>query len=1070
MLGNLAVPHNRKKKGLALRTTWGAILGALLSVLCVAFDSSGAAEDGGLFLPTAQRRAAADRVLLLDRAVTRSREAAINWPLASAIDNAVGRLAPGAGARVELNLFDDAHIVAVIERREQRADKRYTWFGYVEGDTSSEVTLVIENDIVTGNIHVGGRQFQVRYAGADSHVLREIDPASFPPDGEPLATVAPARRTARDDISSDDGSRIDVMVLYTSTARAAAGSNAAMEALIQLAVAETNTAYARSGVIPRIRLVHSGEVVGYNETGILGVELNRLRNPSDGLMDEVHALRDSVGADMVALIVEGDGSLCGIAYLMTTLSADFASSAFSVSARNCATGNFTFGHELGHNMGLQHDRLAAPADGVFPHSHGYADNAHSFRDIMGVASSCGNCPRIQNFSNPNVNFNGFPTGIAQEQANSADAAASINTTAFTVANWRAEVASGLTVAPSSFDFGSVAVGASASSTFMLTNSGATTISGVASTNAPFSILSGAAYTLAAGQSQTVAVRFAPTAAGSYLGNASFSGAGGASASLSGIGIGLGMTVNPIMTTPGATVAVNWSNIPSPTPTDWIALYAAGQPNTNFITWTYVNCTKQPSSPIASGSCPFTLPASLNSGNYEFRLLANNGFTTLASAILNIEGLPMVTIVASDPNAAEAGLDSGVFSISRTGGTATALTVRYTMGGSATNGTDYALLDGSVTIPAGSTAASLTVTPVDDGLVEGNETVIVTIAASAAYLVGSPSSATVTIIDNDTPSMGATIAANPTSAVQGASITAVWSGIDNPAARDWIGLFSVGGGSTAFWTWIYVGCSQTPASPRAAGSCSFTIPANLANGVYELRLFRNDSFTLLARSAPISVGNSGLPVVNIIAVNAAVEPNVNGQFIVSRSGNTTNSLTVGYSVGGTASNGVDYLLLAGAVEIPADAPSVALPVMIFDDTIFEGDETVVVTLTANAAYAVGTPGSATVIITDNEAPTAGPTLQATPPVVNRGASVAAVWSGIANPSATDWLGLYAPGGSNTQFLAWLYVNCLQSPTTSSAAGSCALTVPAILAPGTYLLRLLANDGFHTIATSGVFTVN
>jgi hypothetical protein len=91
-------------------------------------------------------------------------------------------------------------------------------------------------------------------------------------------------------------------------------------------------------------------------------------------------------------------------------------------------------------MGLRHDRIDDPAKGVFQHSHGYVDAINNFRDIMGVAPGCGGCPRIQNFSNPNVFYNGFSTGVPQGALNSADAAASLNATAFTVANWRQEVA------------------------------------------------------------------------------------------------------------------------------------------------------------------------------------------------------------------------------------------------------------------------------------------------------------------------------------------------------------------------------------------------------------------------------------------------------------------------------------------------------------------------------------------------------------------------------------------------------------------------------------------------------
>jgi peptidyl-Asp metalloendopeptidase len=81
--------------------------------------------------------------------------------------------------------------------------------------------------------------------------------------------------------------------------------------LINLAVAETNTAYSRSAVIPRLRLVHQEEV-SYTESGDFSTDLNRLTNPSDGFMDNVHALRNAHGADLVSLIIEG-ASLCGLA-------------------------------------------------------------------------------------------------------------------------------------------------------------------------------------------------------------------------------------------------------------------------------------------------------------------------------------------------------------------------------------------------------------------------------------------------------------------------------------------------------------------------------------------------------------------------------------------------------------------------------------------------------------------------------------------------------------------------------------------------------------------------------------
>ena len=116
---------------------------------------------------------------------------------------------------------------------------------------------------------------------------------------------------------------------------------------------------------------------------------------------------------------------------------------------------------------------------------------------------------------------------------------------------------------------------------------------------------------------------------------------------------------------------------------------------------------------------------------------------------------MVTIAASSANAAEGGA-AGQFTVTRTGSTAAALTVNYAIGGTATNGADYQTLSGSVLIAAGLASASIDVIPVDDNIVEGSETVILTINPTAAYSLGASSSATVTIADNDLPAATPTI--------------------------------------------------------------------------------------------------------------------------------------------------------------------------------------------------------------------------------------------------------------------------------------------------------------------------
>ena len=115
----------------------------------------------------------------------------------------------------------------------------------------------------------------------------------------------------------------------------------------------------------------------------------------------------------------------------------------------------------------------------------------------------------------------------------------------------------ISVSPSSLDFGGVNVGASANRTITVQNVGGGVLTGNATTNDPFVIVSGGSYSLSAGQSQTVTVRFSPASAGIFEGNVSFSGGDGTSATLTGIGTAVNsITPNPIdLATPPASFTI-----------------------------------------------------------------------------------------------------------------------------------------------------------------------------------------------------------------------------------------------------------------------------------------------------------------------------------------------------------------------------------------------------------------------------------------------------------------------------------------------------------------------------------
>ncbi|WP_414561674.1 MULTISPECIES: phytase [unclassified Anabaena] len=145
----------------------------------------------------------------------------------------------------------------------------------------------------------------------------------------------------------------------------------------------------------------------------------------------------------------------------------------------------------------------------------------------------------------------------------------------------------------------------------------------------------------------------------------------------------------------------------------------------------------------------------NDNNYPFSVgrppqIDNNEIILLGlDKPLNL-GTPVVSIAAKVPDTAEAGNEPGVFRISRVGNTSQSLTVNYTIEGTATNGVDYNSLTGVATILAGQTFADIEVIPVDDDLVEGDETVILKLVDEADYDLGLSTIATVTIADKDVP--------------------------------------------------------------------------------------------------------------------------------------------------------------------------------------------------------------------------------------------------------------------------------------------------------------------------------
>jgi len=383
-----------------------------------------------------------------------------------------------------------------------------------------------------------------------------------------------------------------------------------------------------------------------------------------------------------------------------------------------------------------------------------------------------------------------------------------------------------------------------------------------------------------------------------------------------------LSASPATVAAGAPVSAQWAGIASPTPRDWIALFAPGAADTAYLAWTYVNCSQAPGAAAAAGTCALTIPSNGAPGSYQLRLFANDGMTRLATSnTFTVTAALALTVT-------NAGTGSGTVTSAPVGITCgTSCSANYNSG----------------------TAVTLTATPATGSTFSGwsgggcSGTGSCTVTMSAATAV------TATFGVSVRPSL----TASPAAVGAGGTVSVQWAGITSPTPRDWIGLFVPGAADTAFVAWTYVSCSQTPGTAAASGTCGFTIPSNRPPGTYELRLFANDSSVRLA---------------------------------------TSNTVTV---------------------------------------------------------------------ITD---------LSVSPATVAAGGAVTVQWAGIASPTPRDWIGLYRTGTvGDSAFLAWMYVSCSSTPGLAAVAGSCIFTTPVSLAPGLYEFRLFANDGLIRLRTSNGFTV-
>ncbi|MBP0018453.1 MAG: S8 family serine peptidase [Cyanobacteria bacterium SBLK] len=311
------------------------------------------------------------------------------------------------------------------------------------------------------------------------------------------------------------------------------------------------------------------------------------------------------------------------------------------------------------------------------------------------------------------------------------------------------------------------------------------------------------------------------------------------------------------------------------------------------------------------------------------------------------------------------------------------TVYYSLSGTASNGSDYSRLSGAVTIPAGRTSVDIPINVIDDSRYEGTENVKLTLRSNSNYNIGSSSSSTAWIYDNDPRTTKSTMSLRVSDWY---ASERKWYQSKNP------GQFTItrSGGNNSRSETVYYSVSGTATNGSdysrlsgyvtiPAGQTSVNLPVNVIDDsrfenpeTVTVTLRSNSNYNLSSSKAG-SVwlyDNDPRPVKSTVSLYShdtyANESGNNGSVRVIRSGgNISSAQRVYYSLSGTAGNGSDYSRLHGYIDIPAGQTTAYIPIRPINDSHFENTEQVKVTLRSSSSYNNGSSTSGYVNIYDND---------------------------------------------------------------------------------------------------------
>jgi Ca2+-binding RTX toxin-like protein len=369
------------------------------------------------------------------------------------------------------------------------------------------------------------------------------------------------------------------------------------------------------------------------------------------------------------------------------------------------------------------------------------------------------------------------------------------------------------------------------------------------------------------------------------------------------------------------------------------------------------------------------------------IIKNQTGLSLTGSYFAYKSLPTnITLTVSPSSVTEDGTTNLIYTFTRTGNIANALTVNYNIGGSATFNTDYTQTGatsftgttGTITFAAGSSTKTLTINPTADTTLESNETVALTLAAGSGYTVGTTTAVTGTITNDDTR---VTLAVAPTSVNENGTTNLVYTFTRTGITTNALTVnYSVGGSATFNTDYTQAGAASFTATTGtitfAAGSTTATLTIDpTADNTFEsnetvaLTLATGTGYTVGTTTAVTGtiINDDSLPIINLSGNQTIVEGLTslqNVSYTVTLSNPSSQPITVNYATAnGTATAGTDYTNTSGTLTFNSGVTSQVINIPILNDSINEANETFTLTLTNPTNATLGSGTTATTTITD-----------------------------------------------------------------------------------------------------------